>query len=195
VCSFLDGSFYSTTRKAKLVQVEEFLLESDMDRSSANTFFKIITAIAHGAGTQKHGCTIVIDLNKKPVYISGQTFSESLDLQKPEFMDLAKSFSKVDGALHIGADLKLHGFACILDGQFIPGEDRARGARFNSALRFTAEHDNIIVVVVSSDEPVSVIMEGVELSNKCEWKPVSRNIKPLLLETWVAEENIRVPVK
>jgi len=195
VCSFSDGSFKSTTHKTKLVQVEEFLLESEMDRTFATELFKIVSNIAHGAGTQKHGCTIVIDLNKKPVYISGQTFAEPFDLQNSEFLDLAKSFSKVDGALHIGADLKLHGFACLLDGQFIPGEDRSRGARFNSALRFTAEHDNIIVVVVSSDEPVSVIMEGVELSTKCDWKPISRNIKPLLLEKWVAEENIPVQEK
>ncbi len=187
ICSFSDGCFKSSTLKANLVQVEEALLESHMDSSSVADLYKIVSSIVHDAAAQKHGCTIVIDLNKKPVTISGQTLEQPLDLQKPKFLELTKSLSKVDGALHIGGDLNLHGFACLLDGHAIPGEDRARGARFNSALRFTAEHDNIIVVVVSSDKPVSVILEGVELNARCQWKPVSNYIKPMQLQEWVED--------
>ncbi len=98
---------------------------------------------------------------------------------------MAKSLSKVDGALHIGADLKLHGFACLLDGHFIPGENLARGARFNSALRFTAEHDNIIVIVVSSDDPVSIMVDGVSLDTQVQSKSSLFYNEPLLLEKWV----------
>ncbi len=195
VCSFSDGSFKSSTHKAKLVQVEEALLESDlgsnMDSSSAGTLFKIISSIVHNAETQKHGCTIVIDLNEQPVTISGQKLEQPLDLQKSHLLDLTKSLSKIDGALHIGTDLNLHGFACLLDGRSIPGEDRSRGARYNSALRFTTKHGNIIVVVVSSDRPVSIIQEGVELSAQCEWESVSSYIaKPVTLEAWVAKAGI-----
>ncbi|HSO19833.1 MAG TPA: DNA integrity scanning protein DisA nucleotide-binding domain protein, partial [Desulfosarcina sp.] len=101
-------------------------------------------------------------------------------------LDLAKSLFRVDGALHIGADLHLHGFACLLDGRAIAVENRARGARYNSALRFTAEHPNLIVVVVSSDRPVSIIQSGVEISAACQWKPISCSIiRPVLLEQWV----------
>jgi sensor domain DACND-containing protein/sensor domain DACNH-containing protein/DisA checkpoint controller-like protein len=191
VCSFSDGSFQSTTHKAKLVQVEEALLESDMDSSSAGTLFKIIYSIVHHAERRKHGCTIVIDLNDKPIDISGQKLEQPLDLQNSELLDLTKALSKIDGALHIATDLNLHGFACLLDGRSIPGEDRSRGARYNSALRFTAEHDHIMVVVVSSDRPVSIIKEGVELSAQCEWKSASRYItKPLKLETWIAKSDL-----
>ncbi len=101
-----------------------------------------------------------------------------MDLQKNHLLNLAKSLAKVDGALHLRGDLHLHGFACLLHGNTVPGEDRARGARFNSALRFTAEHRQVIVVVVSSDRPVSVIQEGVELTAQCEWAPFSKMIKP-----------------
>jgi hypothetical protein len=101
-------------------------------------------------------------------------------------LDLAKSLSKVDGALHIGADLLLHGFACLLDGRAIAGENRARGARFNSALRFTAEHENLIVVVVSSDRPVSVIHRGVDLNATPDWKPLTQSlVQPPTLEEWL----------
>lgn len=190
VCSFSDGSFKSTTRKAKLVQVEEVLLDSDMDPMDASSLFKIITGIVHHAARHRHGCTIVVDLNKTPIFISGQTLEHSLDLENHEDMELAKSLSKVDGALHIGSDLKLHGFACLLDGKYVPGENRARGARFNCALRFTAEHDNIIVIVVSSDAPVSVMMGGILLEIKWQLKPSLFCNAPVLLKEWVTSSDV-----
>ncbi|MCK5349377.1 MAG: DNA integrity scanning protein DisA nucleotide-binding domain protein [Desulfobacula sp.] len=185
VCSFSDGSFKSTTRKANLVQVEEALLESNMDPVAASTLYKIVNSIVHSAARQLHGCTIVIDLNEKPIFISGHSLKQPLDLKNHEYLKLSKSLSKVDGALHLGADLKLHGFACLLDGHFIPGENRARGARFNSALRFTAEHDNIIVIVVSSDNPVSIMIDGVALNTKSQWKSSLLCNEPVFLEKWV----------
>jgi hypothetical protein len=186
ICSFADGTYQSTTRRANLVHLEEALLESDLDPETGNSVYKIITALIHQAEDQKHGATLVLDLNPSPVAISGQCFDCPLDLQKPAILDLAKSLIRVDGALHIGADIHLHGFACLLDGRSIAGEDRARGARYNSALRFTAEHDDIIVVVVSSDRPVSVIQSGIEISAACQWKPMSCEIvQPVPLVEWV----------
>ncbi|MBI5588988.1 MAG: DNA integrity scanning protein DisA nucleotide-binding domain protein [Deltaproteobacteria bacterium] len=187
LCSFEDGSFKSTTRQAKLIQVEEALLESDLSPSEGNLLFRIIAEIVHNAEEKKFGCTLIIDLNSEPVSISGQALEAPLDLSKENSLELTKSLSKVDGAVHIGADRHLHGFACLLDGRAISGEDRARGARFNSALRFSAEHANIIVVVVSSDRPVSVIQNGVAVNSQCSWDPVDCCIfTPETLENWIA---------
>ena len=66
--------------------------------------------LVHQAEDQKHGATLVLDLNPSPAIISGQCFDRALDLRKPAILDLAKSLLRVDGALHIGADLHLHGF-------------------------------------------------------------------------------------
>ncbi|WP_240194700.1 DNA integrity scanning protein DisA nucleotide-binding domain protein [Desulfobulbus rhabdoformis] len=167
VCSFADGRFSSISYQAKLVQLEELLLETDLDRMNSYFLFKIVVSLVHHSQQRKHGCTVVLDLNPDPVPISGQNLSPPLDLQKPYMLKMAKSLAKVDGALHIGADMHLHGFACLLDGRSFPGEDLARGARYNSALRFTAEHPNIIVVVVSSDRPVSVIHQGLDVHGAC----------------------------
>ena len=176
------------THRAKLVQVEEALIESNLDPDAGHTLFKIISGLVHSAEKQKHGCTLVIDLNEAPISISGQRLERSLDLRQPDLFELAMALSKVDGALHVGADLELHGFACLLDGTAIAGEDRARGARFNSALRFTAQHPNIMVIVVSVDHPVAVIQEGVEISAQCQWKPTTRFIaRPVTLEHWLAQ--------
>ena len=186
VCSFSDGSFCSSTRRANLVHLEEALLEFRIDPSSSNDLFKIVSGIVHGAGKQKHGCTLVIDLNDSPIEISGQQLEHPINLTQENLLGLAKSLARVDGALHIGEDLHLHGFACLLDGRAVPGEDRARGARFNSALRFTAVHNNVLVVVVSFDKPVSVIQGGVELTAQCEWEPFSKLVKaPPTLKEWL----------
>jgi hypothetical protein len=186
VCSFSDGSFRSTTHQAKLVQVEEILLDSDLDHESSSFLFKIVCSLAHFAENRKFGCTLILDLNDEPVALSGQKLEKPIDLRQLNYLELAKSLAKVDGALHICRDLKLHAFACLLDGRSIPGEDRARGARYNSALRFTAENRNLFVVVVSSDRPVSTIQEGIEISAQCQWNPVSACTVPhQTLEEWL----------
>ncbi len=187
VCSFSDGMFHSSTRKAKLVQLEEILLETDLSTETSTDLFRIVSDIVHNAEDKKFGCTLVIDLNHQPHTISGQHLDSTLDLRDVEHREFAKSLSHVDGALHIGRDLCLHGFACLLDGRAVVSEDRARGARFNSALRFTAEHANIVIVVVSSDRPVSVIQGGVELTAQCDWRPLFSCVDtPPTLEEWLA---------
>lgn len=186
ICSFFDGRFHSSTRKANLVEFEEILLESHLDPAVQHQLFKIVMQLVHNAEECKFGCTLVIDLNDPPVYIAGQNLEKPLDLQDSNQMELTLSLSTLDGAVHIGADLKLHGFACLLDGRTIRGEDRARGARFNSALRFTAEHRDVVVVVVSADRPVSLIQEGVELNAQCYWNPVSSCVPfPPRLAEWI----------
>ncbi|OQX09940.1 MAG: DNA-binding protein [Desulfobulbaceae bacterium A2] len=186
ICSFAEGHFSSTTYQTKLVQLEELLLEADLDRSVGYFLFKVVVSLVHHAQKRQHGCTIIVDLNSTPVAISGQALNPSLDLHRPYMLKMAKSLIKVDGALHIGADLHLHGFACLLDGRSFSGEDLARGARYNSALRFTAEHENIIAVVVSADRPVSVIHQGVDVNGVCTWNQKSGclyNLEPL--DSWV----------
>ena len=117
ICSFADGSYQSTTRRANLVHLEEALLESDLDPVTGNALYKIIAALVHQAEDHKHGATLVLDLNRMPVPISGQCFEQSLDLREVEILNLAKSLLRVDGAVHIGVDMHLHGFACLLDGR------------------------------------------------------------------------------
>ena len=185
VCSFSDGRFHSSNLKANLVQFEEQLLETDMDMETQNALFKIVTMVVNRVRDRKHGCTLVVDMAEEPMTMSGQHFEEPLDLRDSGQLKLACSLAKLDGALHIGRDLRLHGFGCLMDGRAVPGENRARGARFNSALRFTAEHDDIVVVVVSADRPVSIIKNGVELTALCHFHHICGLTRPPLLAEWV----------
>ena len=186
VCSFSDGKVYSSNQRPVLVDLEEILLESSLPSESTHEFYQIVKEIVHHARLQRHGCSIIIDLNEKPVKISGQQLESPIDLRVSRYLELGKSLAKVDGAIHVGADLHMHGFACLMDGLAVPSEDRSRGARYNSALRFTAERENIIVVVVSSDKPVSVIQGGVELTARCDWESLAKlSTTPPTLEDWL----------
>ncbi|WP_338668699.1 DNA integrity scanning protein DisA nucleotide-binding domain protein [Pseudodesulfovibrio methanolicus] len=185
VCSFSDGRFHSSNLRANLVQLEEQMLESDMSMEKQNALFKIASTLVNRVRDRKHGCTLVVDMAREPMTMSGQHLVEPLDLTRSSQLKLACSLAKLDGAVHIGRDLKLHGFACLMDGRSVPGENRARGARFNSALRFTAEHGDLVVVVVSADRPVSIIKDGVELTARCHFQHICGLRRPPLLAEWV----------
>ncbi|WP_027722600.1 DNA integrity scanning protein DisA nucleotide-binding domain protein [Maridesulfovibrio zosterae] len=186
VCSFADAKFSSTNYKPNMVQLEEYLLEIDLSAEVRHNLFQLVVQMITSANNRSHGSTLVLDFNDTPVEIAGQALEKPLDLREPEMRGLARSLTKLDGAVHICKDLKLYGFACLLDGKAVAGENRARGARFNSALRFTSEHPNLIVVVVSSDKPVSIIQRGVELTALCEWKQLFACVTtPPTLTKWI----------
>ncbi len=187
VCSFSDGRFHATTNKAKLVEVEEALIEADsVNDDTTYKLFQIIKTLVHKAERSCHGCTLVLDLNDSPLKIPGQTFSEPISLSNTKLLALAATLSAVDGALHIGKNSHLYAFSCLLDGLTIPGEDLARGARYNSALRFSKKHKHVIIIVVSSDRPVSVIRNGIELNGQCAWRaPGSCIFQSLPLTDWL----------
>jgi hypothetical protein len=186
ICSFSDGRYKSSTHLAKLYEVEEALLDYNLDAETRNNLFQIISTLVHNAQKMKHGCTFVLDLNDQPAIISGQILQKPLNLNDPNVLDLACSFSKVDGALHIYLNQHLLGFACLLDGHTIAGEDRARGARYNSALRFTAEKPNTLVIVVSADRPVSVVQHGIEFQGQCQWlSGINCALSPEPLHDWL----------
>ncbi len=186
IASFFDGSFHSTTREAKLVELEELLLDTDMDTATSTILFQVVSHLVHSAGRARHGCTLVIDLNDPPVRLSGHVLDPPLSLVEPQNIDLACSLLKIDGAVHLTADSCIHGFACLLDGRTINWENMARGARYNSALRFSAANSKVIVVVVSADRPVSIIFNGIEISAFCNWRPVCQHTpEPIQLDKYL----------
>jgi hypothetical protein len=186
ICSFSDGNFHSSTQQAKMVELEELLIESRLRPEEAHRLFKIVSQIVHYAEAEEFGCTLVLDLNQRPMELAGQHLNRPLALSENHHIDFVRNLARVDGALHIGIDLRLHGFACLLDGRAIVGEDRSRGARYNSALRFTAEKPNMIVVVVSADRPVSIIHEGVNINAACVWRPIPGTMTtPPEIQVWL----------
>ncbi len=185
ICSFADGAFNASTRQADLVELEEKLMEVSISPSQQHEFLRMVSRLVASAAKRRHGAMFVLDFSKKGLDIPGQHLEHPLDLKQDYYLQLAKSFSKVDGALHITRDLKLASFACLLDGCCVPGENRARGARYNSALRFSATHEDVILVAVSSDRPVSILQNGVELTAACPLPLFSGCPTPPSLTEWI----------
>lgn len=186
ICSFHDGSYSSNTHRAKLFEVEEALLDFELEPSIGSDMFQVVAALVHNAEDKKFGCTLVIDLAPVPTATAGQALTPPINLRQSCELALAAALSKVDGALHIRADLHLYAFACLLDGHRVPNEDRARGARYNSALRFTSQHPRTIVVVVSADRPVSIFQQGKELRSHYDDSLSARcDLFPMPLQEWL----------
>lgn len=189
IASFSDGKFFSTTHKAKLVEIEEVLLDYRLPPAKRTQLFHTISELVHFAQKENYGCAILLDLSKKELHVSGQPLESPLDLNLPGHMELAKNLSKVDGAIHIKQDHQLHSFACLLDGSRIEQEDRSRGARYNSSLRFTSVHKDTVIVVVSSDQnPVSVIYQGQDLTLSPQKPPdILTKDDPIELKDWITK--------
>lgn len=187
VCSFSDGAFHSTNRRPNLVTLEEALLEWPLDGTQRSTLFATVSRLVAIAGEQKYGCALIIDPYTPLLTLAGHSLETPMALDAEEHLSLAAGLAKVDGALHLSAARnQLCGFACLMDGPSFPGEDRSRGARYNSALRFTHSHPELIVVVVSSDRPVSVMQKGMDLSKPPVWPPVPSMLRPPpLLSEWL----------
>jgi len=73
ICSFFDGNFHSSVHKAKLVELEELLIDSNLQPETITTLFRTIVKLVHTAEKRRHGCTLVIDINAtswNPAWIS-----------------------------------------------------------------------------------------------------------------------------
>lgn len=129
---------------------------SDVDR---------VWAVVDAACLQNRGSTIVIvdRADEEASRLSGQ----SIGVQPiPCVPGLVPLLSAVDGAIVLDPTCMCHAFGTILDGKAVPGGDRSRGSRFNSALRYQegcsvasadAPARRCVIVVVSEDGMINVL--------------------------------------
>ena len=104
-----------------------------------------------------HGTTIVI--SEDPSSELKRLAQEALTI-KPEYLDhkdIAR-LGRVDGAIILGPDGRCYAFGVILDGLATSSGDRARGARFNSSVRYQQTSEiGTMVIVISDDGTVDLI--------------------------------------
>lgn len=104
-----------------------------------------------------HGTTIVVSEN--PVSEVDRLGQEALSI-KPEFLDHrdVARLGFIDGAIVLGPDGRCYAFGVILDGIATSSGDRARGARFNSSIRYQRTSQlGTMVIVISDDGTVDLI--------------------------------------
>ena len=108
----------------------------------------------------QHGTTIVVSEN--PVAEVKRLAREALPI-KPEYLDHndVARLGRVDGAIVLGPDGRCYAFGVILDGLATFSGDRARGARYNSSVRYQQTQQTLnvgtMVIVLSDDGTVDLI--------------------------------------
>ncbi len=104
-----------------------------------------------------HGTTIVV--SEDPVSEIKRLGQEALAI-KPEYLDRkdVARLGRIDGAIILGPDGRCYAFGVILDGLANSSGDRARGARFNSSVRYQRTSEiGTMVIVISDDGTVDLI--------------------------------------
>lgn len=175
ICSFFDGEFYGADPPSVEVVLNESKRFRELGSDLKSALTKRIKDIVRHAQLNHHGCSVVLDFKECPSrLIAGHLFDEPLRLDGTNSIDdnywqMVINSSAIDGALYVQvteATLLMRGFGCILAGDVQEDEDRSRGSRHNSAIRFTGSYEESVVIVVSEDGPVSVFAEGSRLQAK-----------------------------
>lgn len=119
--------------------------------------FEQLWALALAASEQRHGTILVIaahaEAEARRLALQGMTI-EPVKLDREALL----AVSSIDGAVLIAPDTTCHAIGAILDGRAQGTGDPARGARYNSALRYVLSSDQpALAVVVSEDGRVDLL--------------------------------------
>lgn len=199
--AFSDGFFFlSKADSFRKTLDREILRKRLVPGKMRDRLVQAISDMISLARLRGHGCSIAVgpQESKLPRWSSGERIPRGLPLldtsrKPPEVInsnvDIAANVAAIDGALHISPRGKLLAFGALLDGMQTKDdqEDRARGARHNSAIRFTSYRRKMVVVTASEDGPVSVFSDGKALitTQRSELPVPKRNdLRPMPFAEW-----------
>ena len=121
---------------------------------------KRLWRIVETAMEQPHGTSIVVSerAGDEAARLSGQcTRIEPVVLGE----EMIRRVTSIDGAVLLDAEGRCHAIGAILDGRATPMGRPARGARYNSALRYVCDAGcPTLAVVISEDGRVDVLPDG-----------------------------------
>lgn len=138
-----------------LVDYDEFAVTAE--RTVGPIDLCRIRQIIEAAQNSGHGMTLVVSRSvaEEVGRLGGEAVPIDPDDLEPD--DIVR-FGRVDGAVVLGTDGRCHAFGVILDGRATERGDRARGSRYNSALRYqTTMAPQSVIVVISDDRTVDLI--------------------------------------
>lgn len=116
--------------------------------------------VAEHAARRRHGCTVVIDCRPRPTPLAGHVLDPPPDATALTRNRVLQGLAEIDGAVQITLKGNVVAFGALLDGPQHEHEDLSRGARFNSALRFSHANPGVVIVVCSSDGGATVAAAG-----------------------------------
>ncbi|NUQ60979.1 MAG: DNA integrity scanning protein DisA nucleotide-binding domain protein [Pirellulales bacterium] len=101
------------------------------------------------AAKAKHGTMLVISPSARKEARRLAEGGTILPFKATE--ELITGASAIDGAIVVDLNGVCHGIGVILDGKASKHGDPARGARYNSAVRYLSQHEKCLILVVSED--------------------------------------------
>ena len=138
-------------------QIEKDELKDTAERTVGNANINRIWNIVQTAQQNGQGATIVV--SKDPEAETARLSTEGMPIE-PDYLEPAEivGLYSVDGAVIIGPDGRCYAFGVILDGVADESGDRARGARFNSALRYqNRKTPGSMIIVISDDGTIDLL--------------------------------------
>nr|WP_241393437.1 tetratricopeptide repeat protein [Clostridium saccharoperbutylacetonicum] len=152
-----------------LVGAIKSIFKNDL-KDNSDEKIELLKNIINYAKDQKHGTTVVITTpekaKKEVVNLEKQSMRiEEKKLENNEYLsNIINRITNIDGALYIDINGTCHSIGVILDGEADSMHgDSSRGARFNSAIKYSLKKDLIdkcIIVVISEDGMVNIIHNG-----------------------------------
>lgn len=136
----------------------------------------LLWSMAVGVADAEHGTMLVVSR-------SAADEAERLGAQAlrvdPSRLDMAslKSATAVDGAILLDPLGNTHAIGVILDGQAGTGGSPARGARYNSAVRYLNAHSDAMVVLVSEDGMINLLPEVMPQVSRASVQEVIGNLE------------------
>lgn len=160
VCRIKNGEFFFPNQSPALAPTQ-ILRDGHVPEAAVD----IVSKVVESCFLNRHGATVVVVPRPPEFEMSGHRFRTPLVAANND-RDV-QSMSAVDGALLVDHDGSILGYGYLLDGLIdvtsaMP-ERRSRGARYNSALRFSGRMPAAWIAVVSEDGPVTVFNGGREL--------------------------------
>lgn len=116
---------------------------------------KKIYSLIERAARQKHGTMLVITKNAEEEARRLENQSTRIDPIKLD-TKLIDNLTTIDGAILLTPTGVCHAIGVVLDGKATPKGDSARGARYNSAIRYIDGSSDSLAVVISEDGTVDL---------------------------------------
>jgi hypothetical protein len=116
-------------------------------------------SLAAAMATMAHGGTLVVSGNAamEADRLRGQSLTVRPFRLPP---DLVSIVSSIDGAVLVDPTGTCHAVGVVLDGEAIPGGNRSRGARYNSAYRYVSGKAATVAFVKSDDGMIDLLPHG-----------------------------------
>ncbi len=173
-------------------KINKIKFTSDLDKIFGNIRNELkeeLWDIIITATEQKHGTMIVIskEATEEAERLSGQCFKIV-----PQKIDntLIKQITSIDGAVLIDENTTCHAIGVILDGIATSKGNSARGARYNSAIRYYEANKkkgnhSLMIVVISEDGMIDIIPD---LLPKIKHSTILKNIE--ILKKLITEKSL-----